>query len=60
MNKGDAILKLLSEVKLELKKVREPMEKMQTKLDTLEQVRQANSFDPIFQRYYQSHKVITI
>lgn len=37
MNKGDAILRLLSEIKLELKEVKEQIEKMQTKLDTLEQ-----------------------
>ncbi|MGU3442260.1 hypothetical protein ACLBXI_20035 [Bacillus cereus] len=37
MNKGDAILKLLSEIKLELKEVKEQVEQMQTKLDTFEQ-----------------------
>ncbi|ANS52247.1 hypothetical protein BT246_69560 (plasmid) [Bacillus thuringiensis] len=37
MNKGDAILRLLSEIKLELKDVKEQIEKMQTNLDTLEQ-----------------------
>ena len=51
MNKGDAILMLLSGIKLELKEVKEQMEKMQKKLDTFEQVRQANSFDPICQHY---------
>ncbi|WP_340135806.1 hypothetical protein [Bacillus cereus] len=40
MNTGDAILRLLSEIKLELKEVKEQMEKMQTKLDTLEQQNQ--------------------
>ncbi|MGG0260143.1 hypothetical protein ABEY48_16605 [Bacillus mycoides] len=37
MNKGDAILRLLSEIKLELKEVKEQVEQMQTKLDTFEQ-----------------------
>ncbi|QDZ77425.1 hypothetical protein [Bacillus cereus] len=37
MNKGDAILRLLSEIKLDLKEVKEQMEKMQTKLDIFEQ-----------------------
>ncbi|WP_144519237.1 hypothetical protein [Bacillus thuringiensis] len=43
MNKGDAILRLLSEIKLELKDVKEEIEKIQTKLDTLEQQNQVNS-----------------
>ncbi|MGE6619957.1 hypothetical protein [Bacillus mycoides] len=43
MNKGDAILRLLSEIKLELKEVKEQMEKMQTKLDTLEQQNQVKN-----------------
>ena len=43
MNKGDAILRLLSEIKLELKEVKEKMEKMQTKLDTLEQQNQVKN-----------------
>ncbi|WP_420975191.1 hypothetical protein [Bacillus thuringiensis] len=34
MNKGDAILRLLSEIKLELKEVKEQVEQMQIKLDT--------------------------
>ncbi|MGY1423422.1 hypothetical protein [Bacillus cereus] len=37
MNKGDAILRLLSEIKLELKEVKEKMEQMQKKLDIFEQ-----------------------
>ncbi|MHA2896177.1 hypothetical protein [Bacillus cereus] len=37
MNKGDAILRLLSEIKLELKEVKEQVEQMQTKLDIFEQ-----------------------
>ncbi|OTW56114.1 hypothetical protein BK703_15170 [Bacillus thuringiensis serovar silo] len=37
MNKGDAILRLLSEIKLELKEVKEQVEQMQTKLDTFEE-----------------------
>ncbi|AHA75128.1 hypothetical protein ABE42_01445 [Bacillus thuringiensis] len=36
MNKGDAILRLLSEIKLELKEVKEQVEQIQTKLDTFE------------------------
>ncbi|PGA90693.1 hypothetical protein [Bacillus toyonensis] len=40
MNKGDAILRLLSEIKLELKEVKEQMEQIQTKLDTFEQQNQ--------------------
>lgn len=43
MNKGDAILRLLSEIKLELKEVKEQMERMQTKLDTLEQQNQVKN-----------------
>ncbi|MGX5576567.1 hypothetical protein [Bacillus toyonensis] len=43
MNKGDAILRLLSEVKLELKEVKEQMEQIQTKLDTLEQQNQVKN-----------------
>ncbi|MGE6962691.1 hypothetical protein ACQKIW_22610 [Bacillus thuringiensis] len=43
MNKGDAILRLLSEIKLELKEVKEHIEKMQTKLDTLEQQNQVKN-----------------
>ncbi|HFK1812608.1 TPA: hypothetical protein ACGXQD_005794 [Bacillus cereus] len=37
MNKGDAILRLLSEIKLELREVKEQVKQMQTKLDTFEQ-----------------------
>lgn len=40
MNKGDAILRLLSEIKLELKDLKEQMEQIQTKLDTFEQQNQ--------------------
>ncbi|HDR8449206.1 hypothetical protein [Bacillus cereus] len=43
MNKGDAILRLLSEIKLELKDVKERIEKIQTKLDTFEQQNQVNN-----------------
>ncbi|MBT2577516.1 hypothetical protein J7E43_08850 [Bacillus sp. ISL-8] len=43
MNKGDAILRLLSEIKLELKDVKEQIEKMQTKLDILEQQNQVKN-----------------
>ena len=43
MNKGDAILKLLSEIKLELKEVKEQVEQMQTKLDTFEQQNQVKN-----------------
>ncbi|PYE88356.1 hypothetical protein [Bacillus sp. 196mf] len=43
MNKGDAILRLLSEIKLELKEVKEQMEKMQAKLDTFEQQNQVKN-----------------
>ncbi|MBW3496536.1 MULTISPECIES: hypothetical protein [Bacillus] len=43
MNKGDAILRLLSEIKLELKEVKEQMEKMQIKLDTFEQQNQVKN-----------------
>jgi len=43
MNKGDAILRLLSEIKLELKEVKEQIEKMQTKLDTFEQQNQVKN-----------------
>ncbi|MCQ6531191.1 hypothetical protein [Bacillus mycoides] len=43
MNKGDAILRLLSEIKLELKDVKEQIEKMQTKLDSFEQQNQVNN-----------------
>lgn len=37
MNKGDAILRLLSEIKLELKEVKKQIEQIQTKLDIFEQ-----------------------
>lgn len=37
MNKGDAILRVLSEIKLELKEVKEQIEQIQTKLDIFEQ-----------------------
>lgn len=40
INSGDAILKLLSEIKLELKQVKKHMEQMQIQLDTLEQQNQ--------------------
>ncbi|OUB98431.1 hypothetical protein BK784_16825 [Bacillus thuringiensis serovar medellin] len=43
MNKGDAILRLLSEIKLELKEVKEQVEQMQTKLDTFEQQNQVKN-----------------
>ncbi|MCQ6344221.1 hypothetical protein NPM06_32805 [Bacillus cereus] len=43
MNKGDAILRLLSEIKLELKEVKEQMEQMQTKLDTFKQQNQVKN-----------------
>lgn len=43
MNKGDAILRLLSEIKLELKEVKEQMEQIQTKLDTFEQKNQVKN-----------------
>ncbi|ANS52109.1 hypothetical protein BT246_68180 (plasmid) [Bacillus thuringiensis] len=43
MNKGDAILRLLSEIKLELKGVKEQVEQMQTKLDTFEQQNQVKN-----------------
>ncbi|PGW34367.1 hypothetical protein [Bacillus thuringiensis] len=42
MNKGDAILRLLSEIKLELKEVKEQVGQMQTKLDTFEPQNQKN------------------
>jgi len=37
MNKGDAILRLLMEIKLELKDVKEQMEIMQIKIEKIEQ-----------------------
>jgi hypothetical protein len=37
MNKGDAILRLLMEIKLELKEVKEQMERMETKIEKIEQ-----------------------
>lgn len=43
MNKSDAILRLLSEIKLELKDVKEQIEKIQTKLDTFEQQNQVKN-----------------
>ncbi|OPA16478.1 hypothetical protein [Bacillus cereus] len=43
MNKGDAILRLLSEIKLELKDVKEQIEKIQTKLDSFEQQNQVKN-----------------
>ncbi|PGT50359.1 hypothetical protein COD86_28940 [Bacillus cereus] len=49
MNKGDAILRLLSEIKLELKEVKEQMEQIQTKLDTFEpqnQVKKKTKINP--------------
>ncbi len=35
MNKGDAILRLLMEIKLELKEVKEQMERMETKIEKI-------------------------
>ncbi|UIJ69848.1 hypothetical protein LW858_31900 (plasmid) [Bacillus cereus] len=43
MNKGDAILRLLSEIKLELKEVKEQVGQMQTKLDIFEQQNQVKN-----------------
>ncbi|AHA75523.1 MULTISPECIES: hypothetical protein [Bacillus] len=43
MNKGDAILRLLSEIKLELKEVKEHVEQMQIKLDTFKQQNQVKN-----------------
>ncbi|MEH7218012.1 hypothetical protein [Bacillus toyonensis] len=43
MNKGDAILRLLSEIKLELKEVKEQVEQMQIKLDTFKQQNQVKN-----------------
>ncbi|AUB67134.1 hypothetical protein CSW12_30230 (plasmid) [Bacillus cereus] len=43
MNKGDAILRLLSEIKLELKEVKEQVEQMQIKLDTFKQQSQVKN-----------------
>ncbi|MBG9510715.1 hypothetical protein ABE47_00410 [Bacillus thuringiensis] len=43
MNKGDAILRLLSEIKLDLKEVKEQVEQMQTKLDAVEQQNQVKN-----------------
>ncbi|WP_242316846.1 hypothetical protein [Bacillus cereus group sp. BfR-BA-01489] len=43
MNKGDAILRLLSEIKLELEEVKEQVEQMQIKLDTFEQQNQVKN-----------------
>lgn len=42
MNKGDAILRLLMEIKLELKEVKEQMERMQTKIEKIEQQNRKN------------------
>ncbi|PDZ08036.1 hypothetical protein [Bacillus pseudomycoides] len=36
MNKGDAILRLLMEMKFELKEVKEQMERIQTSLENIE------------------------
>lgn len=43
MNKGDAILRLLMEIKLELKEVKEQMERMQTKIEKIEQQKKQKS-----------------
>ncbi|HDT6579287.1 hypothetical protein [Bacillus thuringiensis] len=43
MNKGDAILRLLSEIKLELKEVKEQVEQIQIKLDTFESQNQVKN-----------------
>lgn len=40
MNKGDAILRLLMEMKLELKEVKEQVEQMQTSLKNIEKQNQ--------------------
>lgn len=42
MNKGDAILRLLMEIKLELKEVKEQMERMETKIEKIEQQNRKN------------------
>ncbi|MGG0261508.1 hypothetical protein ABEY48_15040 [Bacillus mycoides] len=43
MNKGDTILRSLSEIKLELKEVKEQVEQMQIKLDTFKQQNQVKN-----------------
>ncbi|MCQ6288831.1 hypothetical protein [Bacillus cereus] len=43
MNKGDTILKLLLEIKLELKEVKEQVEQMQITLDTFKPQNQVKS-----------------
>ncbi|MED3275763.1 hypothetical protein P4372_30600 [Bacillus thuringiensis] len=43
MNKGDAILRLLSEIKLEIKEVKEQVEQIQITLDTFEQQNQVKN-----------------
>ncbi|WP_144518994.1 hypothetical protein [Bacillus thuringiensis] len=43
MNKGDAILRLLLEIKLELKEVKEQVEQMQITLDTFKPQNQVKS-----------------
>lgn len=47
MTKGDAILRLLTEIKLELKEMGESMEKMQGKLDKIEkQIKEQTTSKP--------------
>ncbi|MFT4142639.1 MAG: hypothetical protein QM671_27395 [Bacillus sp. (in: firmicutes)] len=43
MNKGNAILRLLSEIKLKLKEIKEQVEQIQIKLDTFESQNQVKN-----------------
>jgi len=43
MNKGNAILRLLSEIRLELKEIKEQVEQIQIKLDTFESQNQVKN-----------------
>ncbi|MGX5633964.1 hypothetical protein [Bacillus thuringiensis] len=45
MNKGDAILRMLSEIKLELKEVKEQMEKMQINIHMENNLKRITFYD---------------
>ncbi|PDY43915.1 hypothetical protein [Bacillus pseudomycoides] len=56
MNKGDAILRLLMEMKLELKEVKEQMEQMQTSLKNIEKQNQTREIPSTVSKKQQDWK----
>ncbi|WJE55890.1 hypothetical protein QRE66_29430 (plasmid) [Bacillus cereus] len=56
MNKGDAILRLLMEMKLELKEVKEQVEQMQTSLKNIEKQNQTREIPSTVSKKKQDWK----